>query len=259
MSDEKRAQSGLPSRSELRQIKKSRVRRGGKRVVTDDVNKLKSITIEPHLPEGDYVNYYVEPVRIEYYVPKESKFVVEIKYLYIPLVDPVPRTEPDDRLLREAMEANRFFDVVEVMNNDLASITKILESYGNTLTLFEALSREIREAEAGDVEKYRAAFYICEALVEYEPTLVSLELFGEFYAWNLNWLVRQMNTKGVEFSASDKTISYFIKLRNQHWEENNLPEDERFDILEALFYQQAFPNRGMEGQKEDYFHDIFEH
>ena len=54
-----------------------------------------------------------------------------------------------------------------------------------------------------------------------------------------------MNLLGIEFRASDKTVSYFIKKRNIFWEENEYDYDERFEILAALFFEQAFPNRGI--------------
>jgi hypothetical protein len=47
-------------------------------------------------------------------------------------------------------------------------------------------------------------------------------------------------------------------LRNIQREENNLPYDERFEILAALFYEQAFPNRGALIQGDDYYLDIFD-
>ncbi len=248
----------LLSLSELKQIKRARVRHEGHRVVTDDVKKLKSLSIQPHLPPGEYLNYYVEPVRIEYYIPKESRFAVETRYLYIPLVDPEPRSDLDDRILKPHMEQNRFVDLIDLMNEHPVYITDILESYNTTMGLYESLSRAIMEADEGDNEAYRRAFYLCEVLSEYEPTIAALNFLGEFMSWNLNWLIRAMNVLGMEFAASDKTISYLIKRRNIYWEENGLDYDERFEILAALFYEQAFPNRGLEEIEEDYFYDIFD-
>ena len=244
----------LSSKAAIDKIKKAGVKHEGKKVVTDDVKKLKSIEIDPGISELEQANHYREPIRIEYYIPKDSRFVVETRYLHIPLIDPVP--EEKHQVLRDYMDRNLFFDVLRIMDENPQYITDILDAYANSMDLMESLARHIREAKF-EPELYKPAFYICEALAEYEPTIVSLEILGEFVAWNLNWLVRQMNHIGIEFSASDKTVSYFIKLRNIHHEENSLPYDERFEILAALFYEQAFPNRGME-LEEDYYYDIFD-
>lgn len=248
----------LAKKTEIKQIKKANIRHEGQKVVTDDVKKLKSLTVEPELPGSEYINSYAEPVRIEYYIPKESRFAVEYRNLYIPLIDPVPRDVPDDAILRLHVNENRFLDLMDVMNDYPLHITDILESYSSTLSLFESLSRAYKEAVEGSPESYRSAFYLCECLIEYEPTLAALNFLGMFQAWNLNWLIRMMNSMGVSFSASDKTISYLIKQRNIYWEENDLAYDERFEILAALFYEQAYPNRGLTYEEEDYFLDIFD-
>ncbi|MCR9142256.1 MAG: hypothetical protein NXI24_08385 [bacterium] len=250
------APKDLMTLSDLKRIKRARVRHDGQRVLTDDVKKLKSLTIEPHLPPGEYVNYYVEPVRIEYYIPKESRFAVETRFLYINLIDPDPR--PDDSVLKAHIEKNRFIDIIDIMNEFPMHITDILESYNTTMGLYESLSKAIQEADEGDDEAYRKAFYLCEVLMDYEPTMASLNFLGDFLAWNINWLIRAMNTLGLEFAAADKTISYLIKKRNEFWEEHNLKYDERFETLAALFFEQAFPNRGLEEVEEDYFYDIFD-
>ncbi len=252
------APKDLMTLSDLKRIKRARVRHEGQRVITDDVKKLKSLTIEPHLPPGEYVNYYVEPVRIEYYIPKESRFAVETRYLYINLIDPEPRPGSDDAVLKQHIEQNRFVDIVDIMNEHPMHITDILESYNTTMGLYESLSRAIQEADEGEDEAYRKAFYLCEVLMDYEPTMASLNFLGDFLAWNINWLIRAMNTLGLEFAAADKTISYLIKKRNAFWEEHDLAYDERFETLAALFFEQAFPNRGLEEVEEDYFYDIFD-
>lgn len=248
----------IASRSEIKRIQRAGVRHAGRKVVTTDVKILKSLTIDPRLPPGEYINFYQEPVRIEYYIPRESRFVTETRNLYIPLVDPVPRDNPDDAILRKHIEEDRFFDLLEVMNEYPQHITQILESYNVTMNLFESMSRAIREAETGNVEGFRTAFYLVEVLVEYEPTLAALEFLGDFQAWNLNWLVRAINKAQMEFFASDRTVSYFIKMRNMYWQEHNLEYDERFEILAALFYEQAYPHRGALPGSEDYYYDIFE-
>ncbi|MCB1173536.1 MAG: hypothetical protein KDK39_08230 [Leptospiraceae bacterium] len=246
----------LTSLAELKRIKRARVRHEGKRVLTDDVKLLKSLSIEPHLPPGEYINYYIEPIRIEYYIPKESRFVTESRFLYIPLIDPAPREQ--DKILKDHMQRNAFVDIIKLMNEYPMYITSLIETYNESMSMYEQLSRFITEAESGAEEHYRKAFYMTEVLAEMEPSLAALEYLGSFMAWNLNVLVRRMNVLGLDFSAADKTISYFIKKRNIYWEENQLPLDERFEVLAALFFDQAFPNRGLQYEDEDFFGDIFD-
>lgn len=244
----------LKSKSDIKRLKKG-ARYEGRKVVTDDVKILKSLEEYPELPE-DINNYYREPIRIEYYIPKESKFAVEWRLLYIPMIDPVPK--PGHELLKEYMEENRFFDLFAIMDEHPRYITDILESYDNYMNMYETMSKAYKTASTENPEEYRSVFYLTEILAEYEPTMVSLNTLGEFIAYNMNWLVRTMNQEEVEFAASDKTISYFIKRRNIYVEENDLPYDERFEVLAALFYEQAFPNRGSKFEDSDFFYDIFD-
>ncbi len=86
------------NRNELKQIKQSRTRVEGKKVITDDVRKLKSLKVTPDLAPDEQINYYKEPIWIEYYIPKESRFALETKYLYILLIPPTPRPGRDEIL-----------------------------------------------------------------------------------------------------------------------------------------------------------------
>lgn len=246
----------LASRGDLKRIQRAGVKVHGQKVVADDVNKLKSLSVTPQL-EGEFIDHYIEPVRIEYYIPKESRFVTETRYLYVPLIDPEPRTDPDDGILRDHIEAEKFVDLLQVLGDYPQFTTLILDSYHETFHMYESLSRTMKEART-DPMRYRTALYMVETLGQHEPTLAALEALGEFQSWNLNWLIRTMNEKGVEFACADYTISYLIKRRNEYWEQNDLPFDERFEILASLFYDQAFPNRGLHIGEEDYFFDIFE-
>ena len=246
----------LATRTDLKTIKKAGIKVGGRKVVTDDVKKLKSLSIAPSIPAGERINYYVEPVRIEYYIPKESRFAVEMRDLYVPLIDPTPG--PDHEVLRNAMERNRFMDLMEIMNEYPQTISGILESYHEILNMYEHVSRAMRQAENVDPAEFRTAFYLCEILLEYEPTVASLEFLGDFVSYNLNWLVRTMNALGVEFRASDRIVSYFVKLRNMYWDEHNLEFDERFEILASLFFDQAYPHRGVSFAEEDFLFEMFD-
>lgn len=246
----------LASPGELKRIQRAGVKVHGQKVVADDVNKLKSLSVTPQL-EGEFSDHYIEPVRIEYYIPKESRFVTETRYLYIPLIDPEPRSDPDDAVLRDHIQDEKFMDLLQVLGDYPQYTTLILDSYHETFHMYESLSRTMKDAR-NNMEKYRTALYMVETLGQHEPTLAALEALGEFQSWNLNWLIRTMNERGIEFACADYTISYLIKRRNEYWEQNELPFDERFEILASLFYDQAFPNRGLHIGEEDYFFDIFD-
>lgn len=244
----------LATKGDIKRIKQAKFKYEGKKVVTDDVKKLKSLEVVPKIPKEEIYDYYVEPVLIEYYVPKDSKFINEIRYLFIPLIDP----PFDDRypILNQAMKKNIFFDIINVLNDYPEHTSLILESYKNTFNFIERISQTLKEAK-NNPELYKTAFYLCETIIKYEPTLAYLEVLGDYISWNLNWLIRKLNENKIPFSAEDDTVTYLIKRRNLYWEENQLPYDERFEILAALFYDQAYPNRGLTLEEKDFFYDIF--
>ncbi|MFB5649150.1 hypothetical protein ACE5IS_00775 [Leptospira wolffii] len=237
----------LLNKSELRQIKRSRTRIGGQKVITDDVKKLKSLSVTLDLPPEELINYYKEPIWIEYYIPRESRFAYEVKYLYVRLVDSEPRPAPLDGILREAVQKDTFVDLIEVMQRHPEKEKLIRSSYVNLFPFFESISSGYKQyMQTKDPYYLRIPLYHTETLMKREPSLATLEFTGNFSIHNLNWLVRRLNQGGKEFSLEDETISILIKRRNQYWEKNNLPEDEDFDLFAALFYEQAFPNRGLE-------------
>ncbi len=235
----------------------------GQRVVVEDIKKLEALSTKPALPSKEDINHYIEPVNIEYYLLKESRFVNKILYLYIPLIDPLPRDQ--DVLLQKYISENRFFDLAKIIkegkiqtnepsNVDANSIQKITHSYQTYEHLYIELSQTMEEAQTKEnIPLYRRAFYFCEALTEYEPSLTSLEIFGDFISWNLNYLVRILNSHQISFCASDHTVAYFIKKRNTKWEQESIAYDESFTILSALFHEQAFPNRNLEEFNAEYF------
>lgn len=242
----------LLNKSELRQIKRSRTRVGGKKVITDDVKKLKSLSVTPDLPAEELIQYYKEPIWIEYYIPRESRFAYEIKYLFVKLIDVEPRPEPQDAILREARQKDSFIDLMEIIRLYPEKEKLINTSYINTLQFFESVSSGYQQyMQTEDSYYLRIPLYHTEALMKREPSLAALEFLGSFTLHNLNWLVRRLNQGGKEFSLEDETISVLIKRRNEYWEKKNLPEDEDFNLFSALFYEQAFPHRGLEDLEAD--------
>lgn len=244
----------LATKSDIKKIQQSKFKYEGKKVITDDVKKLKSLEIVPSIPKEELYDYYVEPVLIEYYVPKDSKFINEVRYLYIPLIDP-PFVEKYS-ILNEMIKKNTFFDVIQVMNEYPEHTTIILESYRELFPFLERINQSLKDAKRSP-ELYKTAFFLCETLLKYEPTLAYLEVLGDYISWDLNWLIRKLNEYKIPFSAEDDTVAYLIKRRNMYWEENQLPYDERFEILVALFFDQAYPNRGLNIEEQSFFYNIF--
>ncbi|MBE7413133.1 MAG: hypothetical protein L6Q54_12120 [Leptospiraceae bacterium] len=239
------------SKAELKQIKKSRSRFEGKKVITDDVKKLKSLKVSPEIPDSEKIHYYKEPIWIEYYIPKESRFALETKFMFIKLIDVIPRNSPYDDILREAIKWDALIDIVGVIEKYPEYEKIIQNSYRNSFSMFEKISTSYDEfKKTEDAEVLKIPVYLTETLMLFEPTIASLEILGEFAMYNLNWLIRKLNLQNIEFSLEDRTTSILIKRRNEYWEENNLLVDDDFELLSALFYEQAYPHRGAQELEE---------
>ncbi len=235
----------LLNKSELRQIKRSRTRIEGKKVLTDDVRKLKSLKVTPDLSPSESIHYYKEPIWIEYYIPKESRFAYETKYLFIRLSDPVPTDETCDGALKLAIKEKSIIDIWKFCQENEDKREFILGCYHSTKTMLETISQIYTNFfETKNTEELKTACYLTEALLKYEPTLASLQYFRDYVLYNLNFFIRELNRAKIEFSLEDATVSLLIKRRNELWELKNYVEDEDFDLLAALFFEQAFPNRG---------------
>ena len=123
----------------------------------------------------------------------------------------------------------------------------IKKSYVNFQSILETIDDQVSQFEStGDAEYLRTVVYLTETLMMYEPTIATLELLGEFAIHNLNWFIKRLNIGKVDFSLEDRTILLLIKRRNDYWDENKLAEDEDFELFAALFFEQAYPNRGAE-------------
>lgn len=244
----------LLNKSELKAIKRARTKVQGRKVVTDDVRKLKSLKVTPDLDPKEAPNYYKEPIWVEYYIPKESRFAYETKYLFIYLVDPPEREDGMDRYLKLSKEKDELFDIIRFMEEFPKHKKTVEDSYHDRMGMFETIHRSynafLNSEDPGDL---KSAAYVTEALMKFEPTVASLKLFPDFLIYNLNWLIRGLNRGRVKFSLEDTIISLLIKRRTEHWEKHDLPEDPDFDLLAALFYEQAFPHRGAEELEPDDF------
>lgn len=232
------------SKKQLAQMQKKRARHEGHKVITDDVKKLKSLAIEADLTEEERINHYREPVEIEYYIPKESRFQVDIKYLYIQLVDPEPRNEDQRQLYDYFKSENSCFDIVAVMNQFPQYLMPILETYDTKMDFFESLSQHLIAGKKGELGEYKRALYMFESQRQYEPTVCSLEILGDYTTLAINFIIRELNRNNIEFYLEDTTVSNYIKLYTNWLEKQGEEVGERFAILAELFYQQAYPHRG---------------
>lgn len=229
------------ARSTLKQIKRQKVRVAGQKVVTDDIRKLKSLSPAPPVLDEDPANYYIEPVTIEYYIPKESRFAYEVKDLYIGLVDPEPKNETQQIVFEHFKKNDGPIDVMDVMNVFPQYIAPILEYYTPVLHLHEQTSMLYHNGLKDDPTSIRRAMYMNEVLRKYEPSIPALEILGDYTTYNINWCVRYLNRKQIPHSLEDKTVAYLIKLYTMQAEDLKKELDERFFILAEIYLEQAFP------------------
>ncbi|MBP7282102.1 MAG: hypothetical protein KBA66_11025 [Leptospiraceae bacterium] len=234
------------NRNELKQIKQSRTRVEGKKVITDDVRKLKSLKVTPDLAPDEQINYYKEPIWIEYYIPKESRFALETKYLYILLIPPTPRPKIDEILI-QAQKEDKFINLLELSQAKKPYSEVIAKAYRNSTSILETISDNLEQyEESKNAEFLKIPVYLTETLMLAEPTLATLEVLGEYSVHNLIWLIKRLNRGGITFSLEDRTISLLIKRRNEFFEDKDYPIDDDFELLSALFFEQAYPHRGAE-------------
>ena len=231
---------------DLTPYKSSSSRRKGLRVdsakiALTDIHKLKSLPPTPYI-EKDIHNYYIEPVVIEYYIPKESRFAYETKLLYIELVDPEPVNENQALILDYFQKKNQPIDVIEAMNAFPQYIRPILQSYNVYMEIHEKTSMEYKAGLEGENPvAIRRALYLNEVLRKKEPKLASLEILGDYTTYNINWCIRFLNQASVEHTLEDKTVEYLIKLHRLQQEKMGFALDERFEILAEIYMEQAFP------------------
>ena len=230
------------SRSVMRQIERQKMKVRGQKVVTDDIQKLKGLSVTPDIPKSDLINYYLEPVTIEYYIPKESRFAYEQKMLYIGLVDPKPENELQTRIFNEFVRQNQPIDVIEVMNHFSDYIGDILQYYSHMIHLHEMASMQFQAGMKDDPLAIRRALYMNEVLRKFEPTVPALEILGDYTTYNINWCIRFLNQRGIPCSLEDKTVEFLIKRYRNFLHERGSQTDERFEILADIFMNQAFPN-----------------
>lgn len=230
------------SRYQQKGGRKGKYRVDSSRISVTDINKLKSLSVVPFIEEGTENDYYIEPIVIEYYIPKESRFAYETKFLYIELYDPVPKNDDQKKVMGFFSKKNEPIDIVETMNAFPQYITRILNSYGMIMDHLEKLSIEFKSGLSGEsLNGIRRALYLNEVLRKKEPKLAALEILGDYTTYNINWCIRFLNKNHISHTLEDKTVEYLIKLHRMKFEEENRAIDERFEILASIYMDQAFP------------------
>lgn len=178
-------------------------------------------------------NYYIEPVEIEIYLKKAGTVKTIIKDLPIELIDVNPDIDFAKRMFAYFESKNEPIDLVEAQNIFPEIILPVSISYYQTMDLFEKLSMHIKSALAGSTDSWKQCIYFTELLLKYEPTLASLEYLGDFLTYNLNFLIRKLNTLNESFILEDTTVSYLIKRKREAYAD--APPDQEFEKLVELW------------------------
>jgi len=207
-----------------------------------DIHKLKSLTSIPYIEEGTENNFYIEPVVIEYYIPKESRFAYETKFHYIELFDPEPKNDVQRKVMDYFKERDEPIDVIATMEKFPEHADFIERSYNMQMEIHRGASEEYRAGLSGDNPvAIRRALYINEVLRKREPNIAALEVLGDYTTYNINWCIRFLNKNHITHTAEDHTVEYLIKLHRLKLNQENRAIDERFEILSSIYMDQAFP------------------
>lgn len=182
---------------------------------------------------NDDINFYVEPVEIEIYLKKAGIVRTIIKDLKIKLIDVEPKNEKSSEIFALFKEMNEPIDLMEVQNHFPQYIRFIYDSYYNNMELYEKLSMYFKSGLSGINDSWRNTLYFTELLLKYEPTVASAEILGNFNTYNLNYIIRKLNSLGEKFLLEDTTVYYLIKRRNEFYKKST--PDREFDKLVELW------------------------
>ena len=179
-------------------------------------------------------SYYIEPVEIEIYLKKAGRVRTIIKDLHIELIDPEPISQKSAEIFDYFKTLNKPMDLMEMQDNFPEMIRHVYESYYHNMTLFERQSMYFQEGyENNSVNSWRQSIYLTELLLKYEPTIASTQHIGDFQTYNLNYLIKKLNSLNESFLLEDATVSYLIKRKYRASE--GLPPDREFDKLVELW------------------------
>lgn len=183
--------------------------------------------------ENDKVNYYLEPVEIEIYLKKSGKVRTIIKDMYVELIDVEPNKDSSKKIFDFFREKGGPIDLMEIMNVFPEYLRVIYDSYYQHIDLFEKLSMHFQTASGGSTNSLRLSLYFVELLIKYEPTVASSRYIGDFQTYNLNFIIRKLNSLGESFLLEDSTVAYLIKRRNKAHEGKQ--RDREFEKLVELW------------------------
>lgn len=204
------------------------------------IKSLQDIPEYPSVPQAEWANYYIEPIEIEYYVAKKSRFSVITKYLFLELLEPMPSNPDQEKIYGYFKLQNEPIDVLRLMDLFPVYMKPLLFDYLPELDLFEKLSKMYRSMDEEPMG-IRQALYMNEVLRKKEPTASSLQLLGDFTLYNINWAVRFLNRRQIPHTLEDNTVAYLIDInKNKMLETQNI--DKRFLVLSDIYLKQAFPN-----------------
>lgn len=181
----------------------------------------------------DKINYYIEPVEVEIYLKKAGIVRTIIKDLYIDLIDVEPINERSQEIFNFFKEKDEPIDLMEIMNAFPQYMTVIFDSYYHRMTLYEKVSMHYKEGLTGSIDSWRLSLYFTELLMKYEPTIASSTYIGDYQTYNLNYLIRKLNTLDQTFLLEDSTVMYLIKRRSQAFE--GKPADREYEKLVELW------------------------
>ncbi len=182
---------------------------------------------------NDDINFYVEPVEIEIYLKKAGIVRTIIKDLKIRLIDVEPKNEKSSEIFALFKKLDEPVDLMEVQNHFPQYIKLIYDSYYNNMELYEKLSMYFKSGLSGIDASWKNTLYFTELLLKYEPTVASAEILGNFNTYNLNYIIRKLNSLGESFLLEDTTVHYLIKRRNEFYK-GSAP-DREFDKLVELW------------------------
>ncbi len=180
-----------------------------------------------------YNNFYIEPVEIEIYLKKAGIVRTIIKDLRIELIEVKPINERSAEIFKTFQELDEPIDLMEVQNYFPQYIKYIYDSYYQNMELYEKLSMHFQQGLSGITGSWRNALYFTELLKKYEPTIASTEILGDFNTYNLNYIIKRLNSLGEKIFLEDSTVSYLINRRNEAFKDK--PPDREFDKLVELW------------------------
>ncbi len=179
------------------------------------------------------IQYYIEPVEIEIYLKKAGKVRTVVRDLKIELIEVKPINEKSAIIFKHFIDKDEPIDLMEIQNLRPELIKIIYDSYYKNMDLFEKLSVHFKAAIAGSEDSWRQALYFTELLLKYEPTVAATEFLGDFQTYNINYLIKKLNTIEEKFLLEDSTVAYLIKRRNYEYQDQ--PADKEFDKLVELW------------------------